>query len=67
MKEQKTVQEAQGVRKVQKASVSYALEAMKKYIETIEESNLLTTEEVAQMRELGKKAATQFVKDKFGI
>ena len=29
MKEQKAVQEAQGVKKVQKASVSYALEAVK--------------------------------------
>ena len=31
MKEQKTVQETQGVKKVQKASVSYALEALKKH------------------------------------
>ena len=40
MKEQKTVQETQGVKKVQKASVSYALEAVKKHIETIEENYL---------------------------
>ena len=58
MKQQETVQETQGVKKVQKASVSYALEAMKKHIETIEENNLLTKDEVEQMRELGKKAAT---------
>ena len=67
MKEQRTVQETQGVKKVQKASVSYALEAMKKHIETIEENNLLTKDEVEQMRELGKKAATTFVKQKYGI
>ena len=67
MKEQKTVQEAQGVKKVQKASVSYALEAVKKHIETIEEKNLLTEEEVAQMREIATKAAMKFVKQKYGI
>ena len=67
MKNNETVQEAQGVKKVQKASASYALEAMKKHIETIEENNLLTKEEAEQMRELGKKAATTFVKQKYGI
>ena len=40
---------------------------MKKHIETIEENGLLTKEEVEQMRELGKKAATTFVKQKYGI
>ena len=67
MKEQKAVQETQGVKKVQKASVSYALEAMKKHIETIEENYLLTDEEVAQIREIASKAAMQFVKQKYGI
>ena len=67
MKEQKAVQEAQGVKKVQKASVSYAIEAMKKHIETIEENYLLTEEEVAQMREIATKAAMKFVKQKYGI
>ena len=42
MKTNNTVAETQGVKKQQKASVSYALEAMKKHIETIEENNLLT-------------------------
>ena len=36
MKQQETVQEAQGVKKVQKASLSYALKALKKHIETIQ-------------------------------
>ena len=67
MKEQKAVQETQGVKKVQKASVSYALEAVKKHIETIEENYLLTEEEVAQMREIATKAAMRFVKQKYGI
>ena len=67
MKQQETVQEAQGVKKVQKVSVSYALKAMIKHIETIEKNNLLTKEEVEQMRELGKKAATTFVKQNYGI
>lgn len=67
MKQEKEVLETQGAKKVQKASVSYALEAMKKHIETIEENNLLTEDEVSQMRELGKKAATTFVKLKYGI
>ena len=42
------------MKKVQKASVSYALEALKKHIETIEENYLLTEEEVAQMKEIDK-------------
>ena len=67
MKTNNEVVETQGVKKQQKASVSYALEAMKKHIETIEENNLLTKEEVEQMRELGRKAATTFVKQKYGI
>ena len=67
MKEQKAAQEAQGVKKVQKASVSYALEAIKRHIETIEENYLLTEEEVAQMREIATKAAMRFVKQKYGI
>lgn len=67
MKTTNTVAETQGVKKQQKASVSYALEAMKKHIETIEENNLLTKDEVEQMREIGKKAATRFVKQKYGI
>ena len=67
MKEQKAVQEAQGVKKVQKASLSYALKALKKHIETIEENYLLTEEEVAQMREIATKAAMKFVKQKYGI
>ena len=67
MKEQKTVQEAQGVKKAQKASVSYALEALKKHIETIEENYLLTEEEVAQMKEIATKAAMKFFKQKYGI
>ena len=67
MKQQETVQEAQGVKKVQKASVSYALEAMKKHIETIKENYLLTEEEVALMREIATKEAMKFVKQKYGI
>ena len=67
MKEQKAVQETQGVKKVQKASVSYALEALKKHIETIEDNYLLTEEEVAQMKEIATKAAMKFVKQKYGI
>ena len=67
MKEQKAVQETQGVKKVQKASVSYALEALKKHIETISENYLLTEEEVAQMKEIATKAAMKFVKEKYGI
>lgn len=67
MKVEKQVQEAQGVKKVQKASVSYALEAMKKHIETIEENHLLTDEEIAQMKEIASKAAMKFVKQKYGI
>ena len=67
MKTNNEVAETQGVKKQQKASVSYALEAMKKHIETIEENNLLTKEEAEQMKELGKKAATTFVKQKYGI
>ena len=38
MKEQKAVQETQGVKKVQKASVSYALKAVEKHIETMEKT-----------------------------
>ena len=67
MKQQETVQETQGVKKVHKASVSYALEALKKHIETIEENYLLTEEEVAQMKEIATKAAMKFVKQKYGI
>ena len=67
MKEQKVVQETQGVKKVQKASVSYALEVMKKHIKTIEENYLLTEEEAAQMREILTKAAMKYVKQKYGI
>ena len=67
MKEQKAALEAQGVKKVQKASVSYALEALKKHIETIEENYLLTEEEVAQMKEIATKAAMKYVKQKYGI
>ena len=67
MKEQRKVQEAQGVKKVQRASVSYALEAMKKHIETIEENYLLTDEEIAQMKKIASKAAMKFVKQKYGI
>ena len=67
MKEQKEVLETQGVKKVQKASVSYALEAIKKHIETIEENYLLTDEEAAQMKEIATKAAMKFVKQKYGI
>ena len=55
------------MKKVQKSSVSYALEAMKKHIETIEENYLLTDEEVAQMKEIVTKAAMKFVKQKYGI
>ena len=67
MKQQETVQETQGVKKVQKASVPYALEALKKHIETIEDNYLLTEEEVAQMKEIATKAAMKFVKQKYGI
>ena len=67
MKTDNEVAEAQGVKKQQKASVSYALEALKKHIATIEENYLLTDEEVAQMREIATKAAMKFVKQKYGI
>lgn len=67
MEKKGTVQEAQGVKKVQKASASYALEAMKKHIETLEENELISKDEALLMREINKKGVEKFVKQKFGI
>lgn len=67
MKQQETVQEAQGVKKVQKASVSYALEAFGKHAVTLKETGVFTQEEFNQLFELREKAVRNFVKQKYGI
>ena len=53
--------------KKQKRSVSYALKAISKHIDTLEENNLLNEKELLEMRTMTKYAATNYLIQEYGL
>ncbi len=51
----------------QKKSVSYALKAIKKHTETLEEGGVLDGEQVKTINEYVEGAAKQYIKEQYGI